>query len=117
MNNRSPGFPTCGPGMIVALAGLIGSFCSGQEKPKPQVIIPEASEVAKIIFVADKAFPGGPFELSLMKPDEIKPLITLLKDVGWEYSKSGNAKVLKTATYANITITQKNNTSDPTSPK
>src|SRR5947209_4304118 len=110
MKIRLSVFLAFGIALTVGVAGWFPSLTSGQEKAKPHIIIPEASKVSKIHFRAEDTFPGGPFELNLMKPEEIKPLITFLKDMGWDYSKSVDSKVLKvrkTPTYASITITQK----------
>jgi hypothetical protein len=84
------------------------SFNWGQDKAKPHVAIPEAADVSKITLKAEKLLPGGPFELNLTKPEEVKPLLTWLKDVGWDYSKSGDARVIRVAPVAFIAITQKN---------
>jgi hypothetical protein len=95
-------------GLILLVAVLLPSFAAGQEKAKPHVIIPAADEVVKIKFTAAKAFPGGPFELTLTKSAETEPLLTWLKDVGWDYSKSGNAAVIRIAPIAHIVVSQKN---------
>lgn len=95
MNKGLRGFLTFVLGLIMFVGGLFPSFISGQEKAKPHVVIPEAADVSEIKFNAEKFFPGGPFELTLTKPEEVKPLITLLRGVGWDYSKSGDARVIK----------------------
>jgi hypothetical protein len=84
------------------------SFHWGQDRAKPHVVIPEAADVAKITLKAEKRLPGGPFEVNLTKPEEVKPLLTWLKDVGWDHAKSGDARVIRFAPVAFITITQKN---------
>lgn len=94
--------------VIVLLAGFSPCFISGQEKAKPHVAIPDAGDVTQLTFAAEKIFPGGPFELKLTKPEEIKPLVTWLKDLGWDYAKSGDARVIRVAGAARITIVQKN---------
>src|SRR5213075_2866208 len=93
-------------GLILIFTGL--SFNGAQDKAKPHVVIPEAADVSKITLKAEKSLPGGPFELNLTKPEEVKPLLTWLKDVGWDYAKSGDARVIRFAPVAFITITQKN---------
>lgn len=95
-------------GLVMILAGT--SFHWGQDKAKPRVVIPEADEVAKITFKAEKRLAGGPFELNLTKPEEFKPLLKFLKDVGWDDAKSGDARVIRFAPAAFIEIDLKNKT-------
>src|SRR5262245_60161353 len=105
MNTRWRGVLGFALGLGMVFTGL--SFNWGQDKAKPHVVIPEAAEVSEITLKAEKSLPGAPFELSLTKPEEVKPLLTWLKDVGWDYSKSGDARVINVAPVAFITITQK----------
>lgn len=91
----------------LTLLAIASSFSFGHGKAKPHVVIPEAAEVSKIVFKAEKRFPGGPFELSLTKAEEMKPLLSWLKDVGWDYAKSGDARVIRFAPLGFITITRK----------
>src|SRR4051794_37679312 len=93
-------------GLSMIFTGL--SFNWGQDKAKPHVAIPEAAEVSKVTLKAEKSLPGGPFELNLTRPDEIRPVLNWLKDVGWDHAKSGDARVIRFAPVAFVTITQKN---------
>lgn len=106
MNKRWQGVPGLALGLILIFTGL--SFTRAQDKVKPHVVIPEAADVSKITLKAEKRLPGGPFELNLTRSEEVKPLLTWLKDVGWDYSKSGDARVIRFAPVAFITITRKN---------
>ena len=106
MNKRWLGVLGFALGLILILTGLSCNWA--QDKAKPHVVIPEAADVSKITLKAEKLLPGGPFELNLTKPEEVKPLLTWLKNVGWDYSKSGDARVIRFAPVAFITITQKN---------
>jgi len=104
MKRRVPGVLAFVLGAMV-LTGL--PFASAQEKAKPHVLIPEADDVSLIRFDAEKVFPGGPFALNLSKPEEVKPLLTWLKGVGWDYSKSRDARVIDVPLWARITIIRK----------
>ena len=106
MNKRWPGVP--GIALALILMGTGMPFNWAQDKVKPHVVIPEAADVSKITLKAEKRLPGGPFELNLTRPEEVKPVLTWLKEVGWDHAKSGDARVIRFAPVAFITITQKN---------
>src|SRR4051794_38001492 len=105
MSKRLPGVSGFALGLLMLLTG--SPFAWGQGKAKPHVAIPAAAEVSKITFQADKRFPGGPFELSLTRPEEVAPLLTWLRDVGWDYAKSGDTKVIRFAPLASIKLSRK----------
>ncbi len=85
MKKYWPGVLAFTLGLVLVLTGL--PFNWGQGVVKPHVMIPEAADVAKITLRAEPRFPGGPFELNLTKPEETKPLLSWLKDVGWDIAK------------------------------
>lgn len=106
MSRRLPGALGVALGAVLVFAGA--PVTRGQDRAKPHVVIPEAADVTKVTFKAEKRFPGGPFELTLSRPEEVGPLLTWLKDVGWDYAKSGDARVIRVAPAAAITVTGKN---------
>jgi hypothetical protein len=108
MNRRWSGAVGFALGLLMIFTGL--SSHRGQGKAKPHVAIPEAAEVTKITLKAEKRLPGGPFELNLTKPEEVKPLLAWLQDVGWDHARSGDARVIRVAPVAFIMVTQKNKT-------
>jgi hypothetical protein len=99
-------------GLAFCAATLLPAAAQGPKvkQAKPHVVIPKAADVKSITINAAKQVAGGPFEVKLTRENDIKTVISWLKELGWDVAKSRDAAPLKLGSLIWCHINTKNDT-------